>query len=44
MSLGRDVVFEYLREVGVEYLFGVPGTNELPLIDGPVPLAGSRVR
>jgi benzoylformate decarboxylase len=30
---GRDVVFDYLREAGIEYLFGVPGTNEIPLID-----------
>lgn len=34
MTLGRDVVFEYLRDLGVEYLFGVPGSNEIPLIDG----------
>jgi benzoylformate decarboxylase len=34
VTLGRDVVFEYLRDLGVEYLFGVPGTNEIPLIDG----------
>jgi benzoylformate decarboxylase len=34
VSVGRDVVFEYLRDLGVEYLFGVPGTNEIPLIDG----------
>jgi benzoylformate decarboxylase len=33
-KLGRDVILDYLREVGVEYLFGVPGTNEVPLIDG----------
>jgi benzoylformate decarboxylase len=32
--LGRDVVLDYLREAGVEFLFGVPGTNEIPLIDG----------
>jgi len=32
--LGRDVVYEYLRDLGTEYLFGVPGTNEIPLIDG----------
>jgi benzoylformate decarboxylase len=31
---GRDVVFDYLRDLGVPYLFGVPGTNEIPLIDG----------
>jgi benzoylformate decarboxylase len=34
VSLGRDVILEYLRDVGVKYLFGVPGTNEVPLIDG----------
>lgn len=32
--LGRDVLFDYLRDLGVHYLFGVPGTNEIPLIDG----------
>ena len=32
--LGRDVVLEYLRTAGVRCLFGVPGTNEIPLIDG----------
>ncbi|MGP0103588.1 MAG: thiamine pyrophosphate-binding protein [Solirubrobacteraceae bacterium] len=31
--LGRDIVFDYLRDLGVEYIFGVPGTNEIPLID-----------
>ncbi|MBH0777932.1 thiamine pyrophosphate-binding protein [Nocardia bovistercoris] len=31
--LGRDVVFDYLRDAGVEYVFGVPGTQEIPLID-----------
>jgi len=34
VRLGRDVILNYLREVGVEHLFGVPGTNEVPLIDG----------
>jgi benzoylformate decarboxylase len=34
VKLGRDVVFDYLRDLGVECLFGVPGTNEIPLIDG----------
>ncbi|MGN6557894.1 MAG: thiamine pyrophosphate-binding protein [Solirubrobacterales bacterium] len=34
MVIGRDILFEYLRELGIEYLFGVPGTNEVPLIDG----------
>ncbi len=31
---GRDVIFSFLREAGVGYLFGVPGTNEIPIIDG----------
>jgi benzoylformate decarboxylase len=30
----RDYVFDILRELGVGYLFGVPGTNEIPIIDG----------
>ena len=34
MKLGRDVAFDFLRDLGVKYLFGVPGTNEIPLIDG----------
>jgi benzoylformate decarboxylase len=34
MKRGRDVVFDYLRDLEVEYLFGVPGTNEVPIIDG----------
>jgi hypothetical protein len=32
-KLGRDIVFDYLRDLGVACLFGVPGTNEIPLID-----------
>jgi benzoylformate decarboxylase len=32
--LGRDVIFDYLRKARVEWLFGVPGTNEVPIIDG----------
>lgn len=32
-KLGRDVVMDYIREAGVEYIFGVPGTQEIPLID-----------
>ena len=27
-------MFRYLKALGVECLFGVPGTNEIPLIDG----------
>jgi benzoylformate decarboxylase len=34
MAIGRDIVFRYLKALGVECLFGVPGTNEIPLIDG----------
>ena len=33
-KLGRDVVYDYLRDLDVHYLFGVPGTNEIPIIDG----------
>jgi benzoylformate decarboxylase len=32
--IGRDVVYQYLHDLGVNYLFGVPGTNEIPIIDG----------
>ncbi|WP_040784702.1 thiamine pyrophosphate-binding protein [Nocardia pneumoniae] len=32
--LGRDIIFDYLRAVGTEYAFGVPGTHEIPLLDG----------
>ncbi|WP_280340942.1 thiamine pyrophosphate-binding protein [Nocardia abscessus] len=32
--LGRDIIFDYLRDVGTEYAFGVPGTHEIPLLDG----------
>ena len=30
----RDYVFDALRLLGIEYIFGVPGTNEIPIIDG----------
>ncbi|RQS64099.1 thiamine pyrophosphate-binding protein [Burkholderia sp. Bp8963] len=30
----RDYVFDALRELGIHYIFGVPGTNEIPVIDG----------
>ena len=33
-SLGRDIFFEYLVEQGVRYIFGNPGTTELPMVDG----------
>ncbi|SFS99256.1 thiamine pyrophosphate-binding protein [Saccharopolyspora flava] len=32
--LGRDIIFDYLAHAGVDRLYGVPGTNEIPLIDG----------
>lgn len=34
--LGRDLVLEAFRQYQVEYLFGNPGTTELPLLDGLV--------
>lgn len=30
----RDYVFDILRALGIRYIFGVPGTNEIPIIDG----------
>jgi benzoylformate decarboxylase len=30
----RDYVFDALRELGIHFIFGVPGTNEIPIIDG----------
>ena len=33
-SLGRDIFFEYLVEQEVRYIFGNPGTTELPMVDG----------
>src|SRR5262249_2370292 len=30
----RDYVFDVLRELGIHYIFGVPGTNEIPILDG----------
>ena len=32
--LGRDIFFEYLVSQEVRYIFGNPGTTELPLVDG----------
>lgn len=32
--VARDVIFDYLRALEIDYLFGVPGTNEIPIIDG----------
>jgi benzoylformate decarboxylase len=41
--LGRDVIFDYLRKARVDCWFGVPGTNEVPIIDGTdVPEYGVR--
>lgn len=30
----RDYVFDALSELGIHRIFGVPGTNEIPIIDG----------
>ncbi len=30
----RDYVFDILKELGIHHIFGVPGTNEIPIIDG----------
>ena len=30
----RDYVFDILRSLDIRYIFGVPGTNEIPIIDG----------
>jgi benzoylformate decarboxylase len=30
----RDYIFDILRELKIRYIFGVPGTNEIPIIDG----------
>lgn len=30
----RDYIFDVLKELGIHYIFGVPGTNEIPIIDG----------
>jgi len=32
--LGRDVFFEYLEDQNIPYIFGNPGTTELPFVDG----------
>jgi benzoylformate decarboxylase len=32
--LGRDIVFEYLVEQGIPYIFGNPGTTEITFVDG----------
>lgn len=33
-KLGRDLLFDMLKEYEVPYIFGNPGTSELPFIDG----------
>ncbi len=33
-TLGRDLLFQLLRHYKVPYIFGNPGTTELPFIDG----------
>ena len=30
----RDYIFDVLRDLDIHYIFGVPGTNEIPIIDG----------
>lgn len=30
----RDYLFDILGQLGIHYIFGVPGTNEIPVIDG----------
>jgi benzoylformate decarboxylase len=30
----RDYIFDVLKELGIHAIFGVPGTNEIPIIDG----------
>jgi benzoylformate decarboxylase len=30
----RDYIFDILRELGIHTIYGVPGTNEIPIIDG----------
>lgn len=30
----RDYIFDVLRGLGIHTIFGVPGTNEIPIIDG----------
>jgi benzoylformate decarboxylase len=34
VKLARDIVFDYLDDLGIAYLFGVSGTSEIPIIDG----------
>ncbi len=30
----RDYIFDILKDLGIHTIFGVPGTNEIPIIDG----------
>jgi benzoylformate decarboxylase len=30
----RDYIFDILKDLGIHSIFGVPGTNEIPIIDG----------
>jgi benzoylformate decarboxylase len=39
---GKRAFLELLRQEGVEYIFGNPGTTELPLLDGLVATPGLR--
>ncbi len=32
-ALSRDLLLDFLTDQGVEYIFGNPGTTELPLVD-----------
>ena len=36
LTSGKRAFLEILKQEGVEYLFGNPGTTELPLMDGLV--------
>jgi len=40
--IGAEVVCHILREEGVEYVFGVPGNTEVPLLDALAQTPGIR--